>query len=295
MVTNTTNDSTEATVETAAPETSDDPTTTATSDADPLAGRPFEVFVPSTYSSETAMPLVVLLHGFGASGIIQNLYFGLQPLAESRGFLYVYPDGTVNVIDRQFWNATDACCGFGSTVDDVSYLAALVEDVQSNYTVDPKRIFFVGHSNGGFMSYRMACDRADMVAAIVSLAGATWLDNTKCSPTEPVSALQIHGTADETIQFDGGTLFGSDHPGARETVESWSANNGCTGPETELPNLRDLDSNIEGDEATASEFTGCPATGAVELWVIPEGSHIPPLSPTFGSQIIDFLFAHPKA
>ena len=280
------------------PETTDPtsaPTTTAASGVDPLAGRPFEVFVPSTYSSESAMPLVVLLHGFGASGIIQNLYFGLQPLAESRGFLYAYPDGTINAIDRQFWNATDACCGFGSTVDDVAYLTALVEDVQSNYTVDPKRIFFVGHSNGGFMSYRMACDRADVVAAIVSLAGATWEDNTNCNPTEPVSALQIHGTADDTIQFDGGTLFGSDHPGARETVASWSANNGCTGPATEPPDLRDLDSNIEGDESTVTEYGGCPSTGAVELWVIPEGTHIPPLSPTFGAQIIDFLVAHPKA
>lgn len=307
----TTNDATTTpATETVAPETTGAPTTSVTppttdpgaastttgaTGGDPLAGRPFEVFVPSTYSGETAMPLVVLLHGFGASGIIQNLYFGLQPLAESRGFLYVYPDGTTNAIDRQFWNATDACCGFGSTVDDVAYLTALVEDVQSNYTVDPKQIYFVGHSNGGFMSYRMACDRADMVAAIVSLAGATWVDNDKCDPSEPVSVLQIHGTADETIQFEGGTLLGNDHPGAGETVAYWSDNNGCTGPAAELSTQRDLDSNIEGDEATATEYTGCPVTGAVELWVIPEGPHIPPLSPTFGTEIIDFLFAHPKA
>ena len=307
---NTTNNSTAPTAETVAPDTTADPTitvtpestdpstapsTTADASADPLDRRPFDVFVPTTYNAETAMPLVVLLHGFGASGIIQNLYFGLQPLAESRGFLYVHPDGTINTIDRQFWNATDACCGFGSTVDDVAYLTALVEDVQSNYTVDPKRIFFVGHSNGGFMSYRMACDRADKVAAIVSLAGATWEDNTKCNPSEPVSALQIHGTADDTIQFDGGTLFGNDHPGARETVASWSANNGCTAPATELPTQRDVDATIEGDESTVTQYGGCPSTGAVELWVIPEGTHIPPLSPTFGAQIIDFLFAHPKA
>lgn len=283
---------------TAAPRATDpsaEATTTAAEGSDPLAGRPFDVFVPSTYSDETAMPLVVLLHGFGASGIIQNLYFGLQPLAESRGFLYVYPDGKVNAIDRQFWNATDACCGFGSTVDDVAYLSALVEDVQRDYTVDPKRIFFVGHSNGGFMSYRMACDRSDMVAAIASLAGATWEDNTKCNPSEPVSVLQIHGTADDIIQFDGGALLGNDYPGARETVASWSANNGCTGPASELPTQRDLDVTIEGDEATTIEYSGCPVTGAVELWVIPAASHIPPLSPTFGAEIIDFLFAHPKA
>jgi len=270
------------------------PETTAVAGADPLAGRPFDVFVPSSYDADTAMPLVVLLHGFGASGIIQNLYFGLQPLAESRGFLYVHPDGTINAIDRQFWNATDACCGFGSEVDDVAYLSALVENVQSNYNVDPKRVFFVGHSNGGFMSYRMACDRADMVAAIVSLAGATWDDNTKCNPSEPVSVLQIHGTADGTIGFEGGTFLGNDHPGARETVATWSANNGCTGPTIDLPTPLDLDASIPGDESIATEYTGCPVSGAVELWLIPEAPHIPSLSPTFGADIIDFLFARPK-
>jgi len=301
-----------ATVETVAPETAlpetappdttaeatttvaSAPETTTVAGADPLAGRPFDVFVPTSYAAETPMPLVVLLHGFGASGIIQNLYFQLQPLAESRGFLYVHPDGTINQIGRQFWNATDACCGFGSTVDDVAYLTALVEDLQSKYNVDPKRIFFVGHSNGGFMSYRMACDRADMVAAIASLAGATWQDNTKCNPSEPVSVLQIHGTADGTIGFEGGTLLDNDHPGARETVATWSTNNGCTGPATDLPAPLDLDSSIAGDESTATEYTGCPVSGAVELWVIPDASHIPPLSPAFGAGIIDFLFAHPK-
>ena len=271
-----------------------EPGTTEADGADPLAGRPFDVFVPPSYRATTPMPLVVLLHGFGASGAIQEAYFQLQPLAASRGFLYVHPDGTINAIAKQFWNATDACCGFGSTVDDVAYLTALVKDVQRNYNVDPKRIFFVGHSNGGFMSYRMACDRADMVAAIVSLAGATWEDDTKCKPSQPVSVLQIHGTADATIGFEGGTLLGNDHPGAQETAATWAANNGCTGPPTALPTPLDLDASIDGDESTATEYAGCPVSGAVELWVIPDAPHIPPLSPTFGADIIDFLFAHPK-
>ena len=272
------------------------PTTSAGQGTDPLSGRPFEVFVPTSYRADEPMPLVVLLHGFGASGIIQNLYFGMQPQAESRGFLYVHPDGTIlEAVNRQFWNATDACCGFGSTVDDVAYLTALVEDVQSNYNVDPKRIFFVGHSNGGFMSYRMACDRADMVAAIVSLAGATWEDNSKCNPSEPVSVLQIHGTADGTIGFEGAKFLGNTHPGARETVATWAGNNGCTGPATELPTRLDIDASIPGDETTATKYGSCPATGAVELWVIPDAPHIPPLASTFAADIVDFLFAHPKA
>ena len=174
------------------------------------AERPFEVFAPSSYSPDAPMPLVVLLHGFGASGAIQEAYFRLEPLAEQRGFLFVHPDGTINALGKRFWNATDACCGFSSTVDDSAYLMSLIEQVQAQFNVDPKRICLVGHSNGGFMSYRMACEHADTIAAIVSLAGATYLDTDECDPTEPVSVLQIHGTAHDTIAFDGGSILGNE-------------------------------------------------------------------------------------
>jgi polyhydroxybutyrate depolymerase len=269
------------------------PTTTDGNDA-LLADRPFDVFVPSSYDADTPMPLVVLLHGLGASGAIQEAYFQFQPLAEQRGFLYVHPDGTLNVINRLSWNATNACCGFGASVDDSAYLTALVQNVQANYNVDPKRIFFAGHSNGGFMSYRMACDHADMVAAIASLAGATWDDTTKCDPSEPVSVLQIHGTADGTISFEGGQFVGNRYPSAQQTVETWAGYNDCAEPASDLPSPRDLVASIPGDESTLSQFGGCAVGGAVQLWTMPGAPHIPALSPTFSSDVIDFLFAHPK-
>ena len=258
------------------------------------AERPFEVFAPSSYSPDAPMPLVVLLHGFGASGAIQEAYFRLEPLAEQRGFLFVHSDGTINALGKRFWNATDACCGFSSTVDDSAYLMSLIEQVQAQFNVDPKRIYLVGHSNGGFMSYRMACEHADTIAAIVSLAGATYLDTDECDPTEPVSVLQIHGTADGTIAFDGGSILGNEFPGALATVTSWAAYNECTGDAIDLPTPLDLEGSIDGDESTATQFAGCPAGGATELWTIPGGSHIPGPSPTFSAEIIDFLFDHPK-
>jgi polyhydroxybutyrate depolymerase len=256
--------------------------------------RPFDLFTPSTYDPNTPLPLVVLLHGFGASGAIQEAYFKLQPLAESRGFLYAHPDGTVNQIGKQFWNATDACCGFQTTIDDSAYLMALIHKVQAQYNVDPQRIFLVGHSNGGFMSYRMACDHADTIAAIVSLAGATFSDTSRCNPTEPVSVLQVHGTADGTIPYDGGVILGNEHPGARETVANWAAYNGCTGAAVDSATPVDLEANLAGAESTVTEYEGCPPGGAVQLWTIPDGTHIPGLADTFGAAIVDFLFAHPK-
>ncbi len=288
---------TDAPVTTTSPASTDTaPIATGPTDAERelIAARPFDVFAPSSYESSTPMPLVVLLHGFGASGAIQEAYFRLQPQAESRGFLYVHPDGTVNQIGKQFWNATDACCGFATTVDDSAYLMALIHTVQSEYNVDPQRIYLVGHSNGGFMSYRMACDHADTIAAIVSLAGATFADTSKCNPSEPVSVAQVHGTADGTIAFDGGTILGARHPGATETAADWAANNGCTGDAVDDATTVDLEASIAGDESTITRYEGCPAGGAVELWTIPGAAHIPALSDTFAGDIVDFLFAHPK-
>ncbi|MEQ1703923.1 MAG: alpha/beta fold hydrolase [Ilumatobacteraceae bacterium] len=282
---------------TAAPTTVADTVAPETTEAAPpvdFTARPFEVFTPSSYDEATPMPLVVLLHGFGASGDIQEAYFQLQPLAEERGFLYVHPDGTVNQIGRQFWNATDACCGFATTIDDSGYLLALIEQVEADYNVDPRRIYLVGHSNGGFMSYRMACDHADKIAAIASLAGATFADVEDCDPSEPVSVLQIHGTADETIPYTGGTILGNDHPSAQTTVDTWAGYNECAATTVDAAAALDLDANLAGAETSTEVFEDCPTGIGVELWTIDGGAHIPARTTDMSIGIIDFLFAHPK-
>ncbi len=104
--------------------------------------RPVTVHVSSAYEPGTPAPLLILLHGYSASGFLQNAYFQLQPQAEERGFIYAIPDGTIDAADNQFWNATDACCDLGGTdVDDSGYLRSVIEQLQGGYTVDPKRIY----------------------------------------------------------------------------------------------------------------------------------------------------------
>ncbi len=269
--------------------------TGATSTVDLTAKRPFDVFVPKSYTGSVAVPLVVLLHGYTVNGALQEVYFRLQPLAEQRGFLYVHPNGLVDPKGNGYWNATDACCNlYGAHVDDSAYLNAVIEKVQHKYNVDPKRIFLVGHSNGGFMSYRMACDHADKIAAIVSLAGATFQDPTRCRPSAPVNILEIHGTSDPTIHFNGGQIAGHKYPGARNTVATWAKYNGCGTKRTPRPATLDLDSKLTGAETTESAYSGCQPGGAVELWTINAGVHVPALSSAFPTAVIDFLFAHPK-
>jgi polyhydroxybutyrate depolymerase len=256
--------------------------------------RPFDVFVPTSYDGSNAVPLVLLLHGYTVSSDLQEAYFNIQTVAEERGFLYVHPQGTTDARGSSFWNATDGCCNFfGSSVDDSAYLASLIAQVQSRYQVDPRRIYMIGHSNGGFMSYRMACDHADTIAAIVSLAGATFDDASDCAPTQAVSVLQIHGTADGVIRYDGGSFAGV-YPSAPTSVQTWAAYDGCGATAVHADTRRDLERDIEGDDTTVSQFPDCPSGIDVELWTIDGGAHIPALSSTFIRQAIDFLYAHPK-
>lgn len=259
-----------------------------------IAARPYDVTIPPAYDGGTALPLVVLLHGYSADAASQDLYFGMSTAARARGFLLALPNGTRNLSLLRFWNATDACCAFGDPVDDVAYLTAVIDDMQRRFKVDPKRIYFAGHSNGGFMSHRMACERADRIAAIVSLAGAVWKDETKCTPSEPVSVLQAHGTLDTVILYGGGFNLGFEYPGAEETVATWATKNGCASTTTHLMPDSDLVTDLLGDETERIAYDGCPAAGAAELWRIKGASHLPTFNGSWANAIYDWMLAHPK-
>jgi len=250
--------------------------------------------VPETPAPLAGRPLVVLLHGFGSNGTEQDFYFQLSLPAIGRGFLWAIPNGTENPDDDRFWNATDACCDlYGSGVDDVGFLTELLDAIEAQYSVDPHRVFFFGHSNGGFMAYRMACDRAERVTAIASLAGATFDDPEDCWPDRPVRVLQIHGTADDTVFYEGGSLLpGSPtYPGAEETVHTWAGYDGCL--QTGVAGTPfDADFTLAGDETAVTTWSlGCRGPGA-ELWTIAGGGHVPfGLTGTFRTRVLDWFTA----
>ncbi|MFQ5423530.1 MAG: PHB depolymerase family esterase [Phycisphaerae bacterium] len=262
-----------------------------------LGRGPVTVHVPPTYDPATPAPLVMLLHGYSASGAVQEGYMQFTPLADEFGFLYLFPDGTVDCLGNRFWNATDACCNFcGSTVDDSGYLLALIDEVKMRFNVDPGRVYLVGHSNGGFMAYRTACDHADTIAAIASLAGATFLNPAACSPAAPVHVLQIHGTADTVIAYGGGCLPVSGcFPGAVATVEQWASFDGCAPTADPSAPPLDLDAGLTGNETVVTRYaSGCAPGGSAELWTIVGGAHTPNLSANFSRLVVEFLLAHPK-
>ncbi|MBP6833138.1 MAG: hypothetical protein KA978_20285 [Deltaproteobacteria bacterium] len=259
-----------------------------------VAERPYRLVVPDDNDPRRAAPLLILLHGYGASGSIQELYFQMARETNPRGILYAIPDGTLDVTMRRYWNATDACCDFArGGVDDVAYLDAIIDDVSARYAVDPRRIFLLGHSNGGFMAHRMACERASRIAAVVSLAGATFNDPTRCTPAEPVAVLQVHGTLDATIAYEGGSNIGSTYPSAVTSVSRWAGYDRCASAPTAGAML-DLDTAVPGAETRVSRHEGCMGGGA-ELWTIQGGSHLPAIGPRWSALTLDWLMAHPKA
>lgn len=258
------------------------------------AGRgPVTVHVPPSYDPGSPAGVVMLLHGYTSTGPETEAILQLLPQTDQLGFIYLFPTGTSDFTGENFWNATDACCDlFGSGVDDSTYLRALLDEVATELTVDSARVFVVGHSNGGFMAHRLACDHAESVRGIVSLAGATWADPADCQPVDLVHVLQIHGTADETIDYAGGQIpLQAPYPGAVETVETWATLNGCSlTPDTSLPDI-DLEGALPGAETTITRYAdGCVEAGWSELWTIDGGSHVPVLSQDFHTLVLDFLF-----
>ncbi len=266
-----------------------------------IAARPYAYRVPAHIDPDKRYPLVIALHGLGSEGVGIERYFRVDRMVDEMGFLAAFPDGTEGgpLGRRQrFWNATDVCCDFyHSGVDDVAYLDDVISDMSARFPVDPRRVFLVGHSNGGYMAYRFACDRASRVAAIVSSAGAMWSDASRCKPTDPVAVLQIHGTNDAIVTYEGGPLRESSTilKSAHATVADWTLFDRCAPDADRSRPALDLVSDEQpsvGAETTIEKWDGCRG---VELWTVRGGPHSPQYrQPQFSHLLGEWLLAHPK-
>ncbi len=231
--------------------------------------RTYRVYEPSQLPT-SLVPLLLALHGGTGSGRQFERNSGFDELAEANGFLAVYPDGTeigAGVFARgRVWNG-GACCGPAArdNVDDVAFIAALLDEIERDYSIDPARVFVAGHSNGGIMAYRLACELSDRIAAIGLQAG--WLGVDDCDPSRPVSVLHVHGTADENAPIDGGIgeqgISGVAARPALRSVTGLASADGCEPPP---------ETTVDGD-LTTSEFSACPDGVAVRLVAVRGASH----------------------
>jgi len=176
-------------------------------------------------------PLLFVLHGFGGTAEAMRSYSGFEEAIASSttgGAIIVYPNGSgANEGLPQSWNAGD-CCPFAiyDMVDDVGFFDELISKLSKEFQIDEGRVWAVGHSNGGMMSYRLACELSNRITAIGVAAGA--LTVSPCIPSKSVSAVHLHGELDAVVPIDGGEFGGIVFPGARSSFETFAKAGNCT-------------------------------------------------------------------
>jgi polyhydroxybutyrate depolymerase len=232
--------------------------------------RCYALYVPASYDPERPAPLVVSQHGFSSNPDSQALITGWQKLADREGFLVAYPQGTSW---PQRWNAGTE---WNAGTDDVQFYRDMLDDLAGAAAVDPSRIYVNGFSNGGGMAVRIACQAADRVTAIGTVAAAV-VDLSDCDPARPVPVLAFHGTADPLVPYEGGDMSG--HPwrkgaegtgapthfvGAEELTAQWAQINGCAPEPEAIPPLGD----VRGER-----YTNCDQGADVILYTVKEGGH----------------------
>jgi polyhydroxybutyrate depolymerase len=255
--------------------------------------RTYLIHIPTGYGGKTPMPIVFVLHGATQSTESAERMSGMSAKSDEEHFLAVYPNGTGLLSDVPTWNAGN-CCGYAmeNQVDDIGFFRALLAELERDYAVDRKRVYFTGISNGAMMSYRVACEMSDEVAAISPVEGAL---NVECHPSAPVSVLIFHGSADHLVPFDGGStpfqIGGKrDDHSVAYAVDFWVKRDGCaTAPKHE-----------QVAEAHVDIYSGCLDGTAVALYAIQGGHHMWPGIAISGNSVPAtdliwvFFAAHPK-
>lgn len=181
--------------------------------------RDYRLYIPKNYNPSKKSPLVINMHGLSSNAMQQEFYGDFRSIADTAGFLLVHPNGTVGPTGLTFWNV-----GLGaSSVDDVGFISALIDTLSSAYKIDEKRIYATGMSNGGFMSYLLAC-ATTRFAAIASVTGSmTPLIDIQCRNVRPTPIMEIHGTADNVVPYNGTTGISA----IADVINFWIKKNAC--------------------------------------------------------------------
>jgi polyhydroxybutyrate depolymerase len=220
--------------------------------------RNYILHLPSGYNVSNAYPLVLNLHGYTSNAAQEELYTNMDASADANAYIVVYPNGIAN-----YWNS------WGSGANDVKFLGELIDTISARYHVNSRRVYSCGISNGGYMSYTLACSMADRLAAIASVSG-TMSNNTysTCNPARKIPVMHIHGTSDATVPYATGAAGSI---GAEQTVAFWRDTDACT-----LANDTTFiaDSN-PGDGCTVQRirYQHCPANNEVLFYKIIGGGH----------------------
>ena len=196
--------------------------------------RDYILYIPAIYDGNTDVPLILNFHGFGSNANQQLVYGDFRDIADKEGFLLVHPEGTL-LNGNQHWNVGSFT--IGSTTDDVSFTEALIDELANQYAINLDRVYATGMSNGGYMSFLLACQLSEKIAAVASVTGSMTPETyNACNAQHPTPILQIHGTSDSTVPYNGDTWTRS----IEDVISYWANYNNCeTNPTTTA--LADID------------------------------------------------------
>ncbi|QGY32774.1 alpha/beta hydrolase family esterase [Pantoea cypripedii] len=237
--------------------------------------RTFALHVPDGSPPGGGFPVILAFHGGGMKGAGMARMTGLNAVADKDRFIVIYPDG----VDKH-WN--DGRTTIKNPQDDVSFVAALLDQVQRSYAVNRRRIFATGISNGALFTERLGCDLSSRIAAIASVAGSLPADLVPaCRPEKPVAVMQINGMADPIMPYEGGWVedFGGRGEGGQvtsvaETAAFWGRHNGCTGQSK--PVLLPVVVMSDPTRIVRTDYSNCPPVGKVTVLAVRGGGHVWP-------------------
>ena len=241
--------------------------------------RNFITYIPSIYNSSQPTPLIFNLHGMTSTAWQQMWYGDFRDIADTANFIIVHPQGLLDNTGVTHWNLGQ------SNIDDIGFLNSLYSYIVSNYNINLDQVYSTGMSNGGYMSYYLACNMSDKIAAIASVTGAMGsLTQLNCNPNHPTPVMEIHGTADFTVPFNDiingieywidynncnliadTTLIPDLNFGDLSTVEHIVYNNGDNGVTTELFKIINGGHTWPGSNIS-NGVTNYDINASIEIW-----------------------------
>jgi len=219
--------------------------------------REFLLFVPRSYDRSRPTPLVISMHGAGGRPAQQMTLSGWNRLAESEGFIVVYPAGA-DTFGPRVWHTEGR--------KDARFIADLIDELTAAYNIDAKRIYANGISNGGDMSFGLSCALSDRIAAVGMVGAAHMLPWSRCTDRRPVPMIAFHGTSDSMAPYEGGrsTITPDPLPNIPSWTAKWARRNGCS--------LEPVDSKVAAD-VTRREYSSCAENAGVVLYTVHGGGH----------------------
>lgn len=229
--------------------------------------REYIVYIPAVYNGSKPAPILFNFHGYRNSANSQMSYGNMRAVADTAGFILVYPQGTL------FWGSSHWNVGswtFGSTADDIGFTEAMIDTLAANYNIDLNRVYSCGYSNGGYFSFVLACQLSAKIAAIGSVGGTMSTETyNSCNPSHPTPIVTIHGTDDATVSYYGGKPYNSE---SIADVNTYWANHNNTMLSPIVSNLPNINTS-DGSTVELSLYNNGDNCTSVEHYRVIGGDH----------------------